>query len=99
MSDENPRVKWATRVEMAELAEAIGIDSDLVISATERDYGLLVMWTRSGEPEEEIMGSVLRRDDDGIYRVVKTGTTGQRLKDWIDAINQKMGERRKAGEP
>lgn len=91
--DDKGRVEWVSRVDMAQLAEALGIDSDLVISATMREYGLLVMWTTSDDYSEQIMGSVLLPDDDGILRVVKTGPTGSTLQDWADKVAAKMKER------
>lgn len=87
----HPRVEWVRRTDFAEVAEAIGIDSDLVISATERPYGLLVLWAASDADHEPIMGSALLRDDDGIYRVVKGGPTGTTLGDWISHIKRDMG--------
>lgn len=91
--DPEGRVEWVKRTDFAEIAEAIGIESDLVISATNRTYGLLVMWTRSALPEETIMGSVLVRDDDGIYRVAKTGPTGTTLGDWMAVIESGLRKR------
>lgn len=96
MTDDEPRVEFVRRTTFAEEAEAIGIPSDLVISATDRDYGHLVMYTASEKLDEAIMGALMRRDRDGIYRVIKTGPTGSTLRDWVEDVSAKMRDRKTA---
>lgn len=77
-----PRIEWADGPGMAEEAEALGIKTDQILGAHDRPYGVLVLWSPEPMGEDDpIMGSLLHRDSDGIYRVGKTGPTGSTLGD------------------
>ena len=70
------RVEWADGPSLAEEAEAIGIKTDQIMGAHDRPDGMLVLWSPEPMSDDDlILGTLLRRDDYGIYRVVKTGPT------------------------
>jgi hypothetical protein len=63
------RTQWAGRHEFAEVAEALGIDTDQVAACTTTDNLTTVLWSESW-PAKDALASHLHRDPDGVLRQV-----------------------------
>jgi len=71
--NDQPRVEWVGRVDVAEVAEALGVASDMVM-AVHSDG--VVLWTDAVGDDDDIWAATLGRDADGIIVVGPRRSTG-----------------------
>jgi hypothetical protein len=66
-------VEWTNRTTFAPYAEALGINTDWIMSAVRQGDVWLVLYTEgaTAEPDEMIWAGVLRPDTRGILQVVR----------------------------
>jgi len=70
-----PRSEWRLRRDFAEIAEALGINTDQIMAATRSDDLVIALFMNPPDehgfdPDEPIFGARLARDEDGILRVI-----------------------------
>jgi hypothetical protein len=75
-------VEWHGRADFAEVAEALGVDTDCVMAATVvgDNEGWLVLYTpeHADDPRDSIVHrALLERGADGVLRMVKHATAGR----------------------
>ena len=64
-------VEWHRRVEFAEVAEALGVETDLVFGTQVAVDGVwTVLYSPDGDEPERVFGVLLRRDTDGVLRQI-----------------------------
>ena len=81
MSGAQFKAEWHGRSDFAEVAEALGIDTDGVMAMTVvgDDEGWLVLYTpeHADDPRDSLVHkALLERGADGVLRMVKHGTAG-----------------------
>lgn len=85
--------KWKSRVEMAPFAEAIGITTDSIMSASSPDRGrtwaVLFTETPTSDPDEWIYLAVLREDHDRILRVLRRSEF-KTIAEFTEGLNEHM---------
>lgn len=88
------RTEWVGRTEVAEVAEALGVPSDMIMAVSSEG---VVLWTYPHEMDDDgqIWSATLGRDADGIIVVgpkMATGTLGE-LHTRIDAaMRERFGD-------
>lgn len=88
MSDE-PRHEWARGPQFAEVAEALGLNTDQVLAASLRDGRWFVMFTPRRDGRGDVWMAVLERGDDGLLRVRRQRRTGQTVEGFIDELKRR----------
>lgn len=92
MSDDEPRNKWVRAPHFAEVAEALGLNTDQVLAATLRDARWFVMFTPRRDGCGDVWMAVLERRDDGILRVRRRRRTGQTVEGLADELKRHLDE-------
>jgi hypothetical protein len=82
VSDE-PRHEWARAPHFAEVAEALGLNTDQVLASSLRDGRWFVMFTPRRDGRGDVWMAVLERHDDGLLQVRRRRRTGQTIEGFI----------------
>jgi hypothetical protein len=79
-------VAWAHGPDFAEVAEALGISTDMVLA---RMLDKFVMYT---DEEGEIMSAILKRDEEGILRVLERTKHPGMAEEFARRLEETMAE-------
>jgi hypothetical protein len=65
-----PNYEWKHRAEFAEIAESLGIPTDLIMAALPYRNRVTVMFTPTGEPDSPVWAAVFRRGEGRLLKQV-----------------------------
>jgi len=86
------RVEWVGRADMAEVAEAIGVPTDLIMAVHSTGA---VIWSDGVDDDSNMWWAVIGRDADGLIVVGPrriTGSVGELNRRLADAMRDRFGD-------
>lgn len=84
MSDERPRVEWTKRASFAQVAEALGVDTDHIMAVQNE----LVLYTPKLDAgaDSQVWAAELERDDAGVLRVASREPLDKTVRDYLPPL-------------
>lgn len=104
MTPPRPRAEWKPGAAFAEFAETLGIPTDHIMGATRNSRGeWTVLWSgddvNPGGRDAPVKRGILRRDDDGILRLVHLPENAGVVGDYLPRDDIEKTLRDKLGPP